>query len=172
MRDDVAISGDQSFDFICSCLSICLQQLLCKLVLFAIEKVVNPAIPEVEQFMQFLWYQNLYLCCLLHDIVVYATRLTKSDQVETFVMTWMLTLMIGFSELPKGHFTHKPRAVTMKFWEPKRKCPNPIPTHLQTHVVWSRILKCSVKSYVTGPSTKCYFNEFLCMHALTHDKIK
>jgi hypothetical protein len=54
MRDDVAISGDQSFNFICSCLSIRLQQLLCKLVLFAIEKVVNPAIPEVEQFMQFL----------------------------------------------------------------------------------------------------------------------
>jgi hypothetical protein len=24
---------------------------------------------------------------------------------------------------PKGHFTHKPRVVTMKSWEPKRKCP-------------------------------------------------
>jgi hypothetical protein len=27
------------------------------------------------------------------------------------------------------------------------------PRHLQNHVVWSRILKCSVKSYVTMPST-------------------
>ena len=44
----------------------------------------------------------------------------------------------------------------MNLWEPKRKCPKAVPTHLQTHVVWSRALKCSVKSYLTGPSTKCY----------------
>ena len=72
----------------------------------------------------------------------------------------------------KGHFTHEPRAVTMKLWEPKRKCSKAIPTHLQNHVVWSRTLKCSVESYVTGPSTKCYFNVFLFMRVLTHDKIK
>jgi hypothetical protein len=29
---------------------------------------------------------------------------------------------------------------------------------LQNHVVWSQILKRSVKSHVTRPSTKCYFN--------------
>ena len=67
----------------------------------------------------------------------------------------------------KGHFTHKPRAVTMKLWEPKRKCPKAVPTHLQNHVVWSQTLKCSVKPYVTGPSTNCYFNEF---PFLTHFK--
>ena len=33
--------------------------------------------------------------------------------------------------------------------------------HLQNRVLWSQTLKCSVKSYVTGPSTKCYFDEFL-----------
>ena len=44
--------------------------------------------------------------------------------------------------------------------------------HLQSHVVWSRILNCSVKSNVVGPSTKCYFNEFLFMRVLTHDKNK
>ena len=68
--------------------------------------------------------------------------------------------------------THEPRAVTMKLWEPKRKCSKAVPTHLQNHVVWSRTLKCSVKSYVTEPSTKIYFNEFLFMQALTHDKNK
>jgi len=48
------------------------------------------------------------------------------------------------------------RAASHTSQEPKRKCPNAVvPTHLQDHVVWSRILKCSVKSYVTGPSTKC-----------------
>ena len=72
-----------------------------------------------------------------------------------------------------GHFTHEPRAMTMKLWEPKRMCPKAIPTHLQNHVVvWSRTLKCRVKSHVTGPSTKCYFNEFLFIRVLTHDKIK
>ena len=36
----------------------------------------------------------------------------------------------------------------------------------------SKIMYCSVKSYVTGPSTKCYFNEFLFCGVLTHDKIE
>jgi hypothetical protein len=31
---------------------------------------------------------------------------------------------------------------------------------------------CSVKSYITGPSTKCYFNEFLLMRLLTDDEIE
>jgi hypothetical protein len=46
------------------------------------------------------------------------------------------------------------------------------PTHLEHHVVWSRTLNCSVKSYATRPSTKCYFNEVVVMRVLTHDKIK
>jgi hypothetical protein len=37
-------------------------------------------------------------------------------------------------------------------------------------VSWT--LKCNVKSYVTGPSTKCYLNEFLFMQVLTHDRIE
>ena len=61
----------------------------------------------------------------------------------------------------------------MELWEPKRKCPKAAPTHLHNHVVvWSRILEFSVKPYVTGPSTKCHFNEFLFMRVLTHDKIE
>ena len=62
--------------------------------------------------------------------------------------------------------------MTMKLWEPKRKCPHAVPTHLQNHVVWSRVFKCSVKPYVTWPSTQCYFNEFLFTHVLTHDKVE
>ena len=46
-----------------------------------------------------------------------------------------------------------------------------VPTHLPHHVVWSRMFKCSVKSCVTWPSTKCYFNELLLMWVLTHNKI-
>ena len=36
--------------------------------------------------------------------------------------------------------------------------------------VWSPTLKCRVKSFVTGPSTKFYFNECLFMWVLTHIK--
>jgi hypothetical protein len=64
--------------------------------------------------------------------------------------------------------------MTKKSWEPKWKCPKAtVPTHLQNHVVvWSWTLECSVKPSVTGPSTKCYFNEFLFMRVLTHDSIE
>jgi hypothetical protein len=72
----------------------------------------------------------------------------------------------------EGHFTHEPRDVTMKLWEPKWNCPKVVPRYLQNHIVWSQTLKCSVKSYVTGPSSKCYFNEYLFMRVLTHDKDK
>ena len=76
------------------------------------------------------------------------------------------------SILTKGHYTHEPRAVTMKLREPKKKSPEAIPRHLQkNHVVWSRILKCSAASHVTRPSTKCNIIEFLFMRVLTHDKI-
>ena len=51
----------------------------------------------------------------------------------------------------------------------RKKCPNAVPTHLHRHVVGSQILKCSVKLYVAMPSTKCYFNEYLFMWALTHN---
>jgi hypothetical protein len=59
-----------------------------------------------------------------------------------------------------------------KLWEPKSKCLKAVPTHLQKYVVWSQAIKCSVKSYVTGPSTKCYFSIFLFMRVLTHDRIE
>jgi hypothetical protein len=64
----------------------------------------------------------------------------------------------------KGHFAHDPRAVTMKLWEPKRKCPMAtVPTQVQTHVVvWSRTSKCRLKNIcdpgpqLTAISTKFY----------------
>ena len=61
----------------------------------------------------------------------------------------------------------KPRAVTTKTWGLKRKCLKAVPRDLQNHVVWSRTLECSVKSYVTGPSIKCYF-KCVSIHAGPH----
>ena len=45
----------------------------------------------------------------------------------------------------------------------QKKCSKAVPTNFQNHAVSLRALKCSVKSYVTCPSTKCYFNKFLFM---------
>ena len=66
----------------------------------------------------------------------------------------------------KGHFTHEPRA-NHEIVRAKRKCPKVVPTHLHNHVRWSWTLKCGVKSYGTGPSTKCYFNQSLFTRVLT-----
>ena len=54
----------------------------------------------------------------------------------------------------------------------KKSVQRPSQDHLQTHVVWSRTLKSSVKSYVIKPSIECDFNEFQFMQVLTHDKIE
>ena len=53
-------------------------------------------------------------------------------------------------------------------WVSKLKA---VPIHVQNCVVWSRTLKCGVKSYATLPSTNCYINTFLSMRILTHDQI-
>ena len=42
--------------------------------------------------------------------------------------------------------------------------------HLQNHAVRSQTLKCRLNSYVIGPLSKCYFDEFLFMRVLHHDR--
>ena len=60
---------------------------------------------------------------------------------------------------PTSHTSREPWPWNCE--SPRESVQKAIPTNLQRHVVWSRTLTCSVKSNVTGPSTKCYFNEFL-----------
>ena len=69
-----------------------------------------------------------------------------------------------------GHFTHEPSAVTLKLWEPKRKCPKAVPRHLQIHAMWSRTLKCEV--ICDWALNQMLFNERLFMRVLTCDKLK
>jgi hypothetical protein len=76
-------------------------------------------------------------------------------------VSWM-QLLFGHFKISKGHFAHEPRAVTRFVCGSSKES-------VQNHVVVrSRTLKCSVKSYVTGPSTKCYFNEFSFMRTGPH----
>ena len=58
------------------------------------------------------------------------------------------SLQRGRWRCSKGHFTHEPRAMTMRLWEPKRKCPKAVPRHFHNYVVWHG------SSSVTRPSTK------------------
>ena len=116
-----------------------------------------------------------------------ANKIKKLDPKTTFIhlyqriklrsfvsLMWVATLYIEHTPEPDNIRTtsHEPRAVTTKLREPKRKCPKAVPKHLHIHAVWSRTLKCNVKSYVSGPSIKCYFNGILFMRVLTHGKIE
>ena len=93
---------------------------------------------------------------------------TISQPLNLNIWKWVIKNTTGKLFL-RVHFIYEPRAVTMKLWEPKRKCPKAVPTHLHNRIVWSRTLKCSVKSYVAGPSTKCcFYNFFLIIHAGPH----
>ena len=63
------------------------------------------------------------------------------------------------------------RTVATKLWEPKRKHPKIVPTHLRNHVVRSRILECNVKSHVPGPNQILF--QWISIHTnLTHDRNK
>jgi hypothetical protein len=69
--------------------------------------------------------------------------------------------------------------VTFGAWDRIRNKNHPLrnyATHMLSfpsiQIVWSRAIKCSVKSHVTKPSTKCYFKELLFMQVFAHDKIK
>ena len=53
----------------------------------------------------------------------------------------------------------------------QKKCLKAISRHFQIQVLWWWTLKCSVKSYVIGCSTKCYFNGF-SIHVRSSHKIQ
>ena len=88
-----------------------------------------------------------------HVRIVYVLQQQQHTR-ETLARDWRDNITFH----AKGHFTHKPSAMTIPQKNkkvsiqrpPKSSCTVPYGT-----------LKCSVKSYVTGPSTKCYFNGFL-----------
>jgi hypothetical protein len=87
---------------------------------------------------------------ILDSCVVFDLRLANNGNMHVA----QIQSFVHIKAMYKGHFTHEPRAMTMKLWELKIKCPKAVPRHLQIHAVWSRILKSSVNSYVTEPSTK------------------
>ena len=59
--------------------------------------------------------------------------------VVFLLVTSMTSLEISWKEMndltTKGHFTHEPRAVTMKLWEPKRKCSKAVPRSCSVVIV-------------------------------------
>ena len=75
----------------------------------------------------------------------------------------------------KGHFTHEPRAKSRdhEIARAQKNMLKGLPKTPPKHAVWTRILKCSVKSYATTPLTKSYFNELLFIlssHIIEYNK--
>ena len=79
----------------------------------------------------------LYVTTMSHGNFSLKNHVRNRNMIETSRVAWLANPL----KVAKGHFTHKPRAVTMRLCEPKRKCPKAVPTHLQNHAVWSRTLK-------------------------------
>ena len=67
----------------------------------------------------------------------------------------------------KGHFTHEPRAVTKKLWEPKRKHSKAAPRHFQNHVVWSWTLSVVWNHMWPAPQPNAISMNFYS-HGLSH----
>ena len=64
---------------------------------------------------------------------------------------------------------HEPRAKSRDHGivrAQKKSVQRPSQHNLQHHVVWSRALKCSVKSYKTGLFIKMLFNEYVVTRVL------
>ena len=94
--------------------------------------------------------QDTFSCFTRSTNIHYLQNVLYSVDVAVSLITFLSvpapgsTQIIDFTRIVlslcvKDHFTHEPNAKTMK-------CPKPVSRHLQTHVVWSRTLKCSVNS--------------------------
>ena len=120
--------------------------------------------PMRDMHIHMYFVGQIYMCFVVGDVRFVSNRCS-------FFISFF-SIFFPFCHEEQSHFPHEPRAMTMRLGEPKRKCPKAVRTHLQNHLVWSRILKCNVKPYAIVPSTKCYFNEFLFMQIFTYDRIK
>ena len=95
--------------------------------------------PPSPQPKEWIFFSNCTLCFLwFHE---WGCHLASSLEPA-----WPLLLDVFKQREIPTHNTHEPRAVTMKFWEPKRKCPKAVSRHLQHHVMGSRIppVQCEV----------------------------
>ena len=60
-------------------------------------------------------------------------------------------------KLLKGHLDTQAKSHDHKIVRAQKKCPKAIPKLFQNHVVWSRALKCSMKSDLTGTLNQMLF---------------
>ena len=76
--------------------------------------------------------------------------------VPDFVKYLGQTSQCKVDETPKGWFRATSHT-SQESWPWNCESPKAVPRHFQNHVVWSRTLKCSVKSYVTQPLNQVQF---------------
>ena len=130
-----------------------------------------------------LWHVGIFRFSVIYSKYIPQTPLKWS---VIFLKSWTSTNY--FSNSTGSSITSKPVSLVLSWirgsfhtsqepWPWSCESPNESvqrlsQRHPKNHVLWSQTLKCSVKSYVTGPSINNYFNDFLFMRVCTHDKIK
>jgi hypothetical protein len=106
-------------------------------------------------------------------LAMYFQPICLDSQQSLAIQSHSLSTWTAISvKYPLGPLHTRSKSRDHEIVRAQKKCPKAVPRHFQNHVVWSHALKCSVKSYVTGPSTKCYLNEHLLIRVLTHGKIE
>ena len=104
---------------------------------------------ELSLYKKHLWFRRsdgLWKSMNPSRVIFFGLNWPPTYMVNNYKFEWVIAVSGKSFGHNKGHFTHEPRAVTVKFGEPERKCPKAIPIHLQNHVEWPPIFKCSVKS--------------------------
>ena len=107
---------------------------------------------------------------LVCEVAVITNHLSKKCLTLKILEAWQRVLFHGLPDIVLRPLHTRAKSCDHGIVRAQRKVSTSVPRHLQNHVQWSRILKCSVKSYVTVPSTECYFNKFLFIWVLTHAK--
>ena len=125
-----------------------------------LHSIVDSKLKDTSQVINLIWTPFFILRCWglkKGGLSLWGASYVHVDLAFTFRLRIQLESM-------KSWFFTSLRATSHMSQEPwPWNCESPkesVQRPSQDHVMWLRIFKCSVKSYVTGPSTKCYVNEF------------
>ena len=109
--------------------------------------------------------------CSLNDSLHFLT-IVLLDFIFSFPWNGHTTTVKKLSLRATSHTRQEPWPGGHEFMRAQEIVAKGHPNTPPNHEVWSWTLKYIGNSYVTGPSTKCYFRECLFMWVLTHDTIE
>jgi hypothetical protein len=108
-----------------------------------------------------IWWKTLGLVCIFGFFWVFCLRFCYTNIAILCVMNSILSCLILIVKSRRHEIVRAQKKVC-------KGRPKALPKIMSCS---HGSLECIVMSYVTEPSTKCYFNEFLSMRVLTRGKI-